>query len=211
MASVSGKTSIKLDELINDTIVDGELIGGHLILRSRGGAEIDAGIITSESVAALATMPVGYVYISVDPTSPAILFGGTWEAIAQGRVLVGQDPSQSEFNTVEETGGEKTHILTSAELPSHTHSINHDHATFTSDSDGNHTHILERKTAAGTSTGVTRGGATASGDGTTAAGGTHTHSIDVPAFTGTSGATGSGTGHNNLQPYLVVYMWKRTA
>ena len=211
MASVSGKTSIKLDELINDTIVDGELVGGHLILRSRGGAEIDAGIVTGDSAAVLATMPVGYVYISVTPTSPATLFGGTWEAIAQGRVLVGQDPSQSEFNTVEETGGEKTHILTSAELPSHTHSINHDHAAFTSASDGNHTHTLERKTAAGTSTGVTRGGTTASADGTTAAGGTHTHSIDVPAFTGTSGATGSGTGHNNLQPYLVVYMWKRTA
>lgn len=174
MAAVTGKTSIKIDDLINDTIVDGEIVGNHLILRSRGGAEIDAGVISGMSISVLATMPVGYVYISVDSTTPATLFGGTWIRIAEGRVLVGQDPSQTEFDVAEETGGENTVVLTPGQMPSHTHTF-------------------ERKTAAGTSTGVARGGVTVTADGTTISGG------------GINGA------HNNLQPYLVVYMWKRVS
>ena len=134
MASVTGKTSIKIDDLINDTIIDGELVNGHLILRNRAGAEIDAGVLNVDSATILQSMPVGYVYISVDPTSPATLFGaGTWQRIAQGRMLVGQDPSQTEFDTVEETGGEKTHTLTTGELPAHTHAIDHDHPATTSE------------------------------------------------------------------------------
>jgi microcystin-dependent protein len=211
MASVTGKTSIKIDDLINDTIVDGEIIGGHLILRNRVGAEIDAGVVTGSSVSPLDVMPVGYIYMSVVQTNPSSLFGGSWSRIGQGRVLVGQDGSQTEFDTVEETGGSKTHTLTSAELPAHAHTIDHNHPSFVSTDDGNHTHTLERKSGAGTSTGVVRGNSTASADGTTAAGGTHNHTIDVPAITGSSGSIGSGTPHNNLQPYLVVFMWKRTA
>ncbi len=209
MATVTSKTSIKIDDLVNDTIVDGEVVSGHLILRTRGGAEIDAGVIAATSP--LDFMPVGYVFTSVDPTSPQTMFGGTWVRIGQGRVLVGQDPTQTEFDTVGETGGEKTHALSTGEMPNHSHTINHNHAAFDTGTGGNHTHVLTRKTAAGTSTGVVRGGATASADGTTAADGGHTHTANVPAYSGDSGAVGSGTAHNNLQPYLVVYMWKRTA
>jgi len=212
MASVTGKTSLKIDDLINDTIVDGEMVGGHLLLRSRGGAEIDAGVIVGVT-SILDVMPIGFVYISVSPTSPATLFGaGTWVRIAQGRVLVGQDPAQTEFDVVEETGGEKVHVLTTGEMAAHTHTLDHNHAAFnTAGGEGNHTHTIPRKTAAGTDTGVVRGGVTVTADGTTNAGGNHLHAIDVPAFTGASSSVGSGTAHNNLQPYLVVYMWKRTA
>jgi microcystin-dependent protein len=208
MASVTGKTSIKIDDLINDTIISGEVVGNHLILRNRGGSEIDAGVLTMTSNP-LAAMPVGYIYMSVASTSPSTLFGGTWSRIGQGRVLVGQDSTQTEFDTAEETGGAKTHTLTAAETAAHTHSVDHDHPAATSTSDGSHTHALIRKTAAGTSTGVVRGGATASADGTTEAAGTHSHDVNVPNFTGNSGSSGSGTAHNNLQPYLVVFMWKR--
>jgi microcystin-dependent protein len=209
MASVTGKTSIKIDDLINDTIIDGEIVGGHLILRNRIGAEIDAGVVTNT---ALSLMPIGYIYMSVVSTSPATLFGGgTWTRIGQGRVLVGQDPAQTEFDTAEETGGEKTHTLSVNEMPTHGHTIDHNHAAFTTASDGNHTHVLTRKSGSGTGTGVVRGNNTAAADGTTEAGGTHTHTANVPAYTGTAGATGSGVAHNNLQPYLVVYMWKRVA
>ena len=53
--------------------------------------------------------PIGAIYLSVDSTNPSKLFGGTWQQIAQGRTLVGVDTSQTEFNTVKKTGGEKTH------------------------------------------------------------------------------------------------------
>src|SRR5213075_2300680 len=122
MATVTSKTSIKIDDLVNDTIVDGEVVSGHLILRTRGGAEIDAGVIAATSP--LDFMPVGYVFTSVDPTSPQTMFGGTWVRIGQGRVLVGQDPTQTEFDTVGETGGEKTHALSTGEMPNHSHTIN---------------------------------------------------------------------------------------
>lgn len=214
MATVKSKTSIKIDELIESTIISGEIVGGHLILTNRGGAQIDAGVVTDvgQSVSPLDFMPIGYVYMSVVSTSPATLFGGgTWIRIGQGRVLVGQDPAQTEFDTAEETGGEKTHTITSGELPSHTHTNNHNHAFFQSNNSGQHTHVLTRKAGSGTSTGVVRGNGTASADGTTEAEPDHTHGIQIPAYSGTSGATGSGTPANNLQPYLVVYMWKRTA
>lgn len=65
--------------------------------------------------------PIGAIYLSIDSTNPTKLFGGTWQQIAQGRTLVGVDTSQTEFNTVKKTGGEKTHTLSINEMPSHNH------------------------------------------------------------------------------------------
>ena len=66
--------------------------------------------------------PVGSVFISIVSTNPNTLLGyGTWSAFGTGRVLVGIDAGQTEFDTVEETGGAKTHTLTEAEMPAHTH------------------------------------------------------------------------------------------
>lgn len=58
--------------------------------------------------------PVGSIYISVVNTNPSEYFGGTWEAFGTGRCLVGVDTSQTEFNSVEKTGGSKY-------LQAHTH------------------------------------------------------------------------------------------
>ena len=68
-----------------------------------------------------AVYPVGSIYMSVKPTNPGTLFGGTWAAIAQGRTLVGVNTSDTDFKTPEKTGGEKKHKLTIAEMPSHNH------------------------------------------------------------------------------------------
>ena len=68
-----------------------------------------------------AVYPVGSIYMSVKATNPGTLFGGTWAAIAQGRTLVGVNTSDNDFKTPEKTGGEKTHKLTIAEMPSHSH------------------------------------------------------------------------------------------
>lgn len=67
--------------------------------------------------------PVGSIYMSVNSTNPQNLFGGTWVAWGTGRVPVGIDTSQTEFNAVEKTGGEKTHKLKVSEMPSHDHGL----------------------------------------------------------------------------------------
>ena len=48
---------------------------------------------------------------------------GTWSSFGEGRVLIGIDSSDSDFDSAEETGGSKTHTLTEAQLPSHRHTV----------------------------------------------------------------------------------------
>jgi microcystin-dependent protein len=152
--------------------------------------------------------PVGSVYTSVLSTNPNTLFGfGTWTAFGAGRTLVGLDAGQTEFDTVEETGGAKTHALTTAELATHTHVFN---GTGSATSAGSHSHTIAEATGTGGSaTGVlTSSNTTATNTETTTTEPNHTHTITV---SGTNDNAGSGTAHNNLQPYIVVYFWKRTA
>lgn len=80
--------------------------------------------------------PVGSIYLSVNNTNPSKWFGGIWEQIAKGRTLIGVDTSQSEFNTVKKTGGEKTHNLTVNEIPSHSHLMSREEGMFWSPSNG---------------------------------------------------------------------------
>jgi microcystin-dependent protein len=195
----------------DSAVVSGSIVGTHLILHTAGGTDIDAGVVVPTVPTPLDFMPVGFVYISVVATSPQAMFGGIWVRIGQGRTLVGLDGSQSEFDTVEETGGEKTHTLLLSEMPSHTHVIDHNHGVVDTATGGSHSHAVTRKTGTGSSTGVARGSATADTDGTTQSAAGHTHSVNLPAYSGASGSRGGDAAHNNLQPYLVVYMWKRTA
>jgi hypothetical protein len=74
-------------------------------------------------ISLLDVYPVGSIYISVSSTNPSSLFGGTWVAFASGRTLIGVDANQTEFDTVEETGGSKTKTLNTTEIPSHSHVI----------------------------------------------------------------------------------------
>ena len=134
--------------------------------------------------------PVGSIYISVSNTDPSTLFGGTWVAFGTGRTLVGINTSDTAFNTVEKTGGEKTHTLTVAEMPSH-----------------DHMETVENNLQSGT--GPLVAGNT-SGD--IKYGLTQPSTAIVQNKAGiTTWATGGGGAHNNLQPYITVYMWKRTA
>ena len=146
-----------------------------------------------------ALFPVGAIYTAVVSTNPGTLLGfGTWTAFGAGRVMVGFNASNALFDTAEETGGSADSVTIS-----HTH-------TASTGSSGTHTHPLN-----GGSTGVQgQAGAGfgygASNDNTavrvtdTDAGGNHTHSVTVDA------AGSSGT-NANYQPYITVYMWKRTA
>lgn len=170
--------------------------------------------------------PVGSIYMSVNSTNPSSLFGGTWVAWGTGRVPVGIDTSQTEFNTVEKTGGAKSYssshthttasvALTVAQLPAHNHSAS-------TSSAGAHTHNIQtQKTKWGYSGSYyvmvdATTGYTALANPATSSAGAHTHSVTV-------NNTGSGQahGHGNtgsasvsctvLQPYITCYMWKRTA
>ena len=70
--------------------------------------------------------PIGSIYLSINSTNPSVYFGGSWQQIAQGRTLVGVNTSDSDFNTAQKTGGEKTHKLTVNEIPAHTHVVKYD-------------------------------------------------------------------------------------
>lgn len=153
------------------TLSNGEVLGPWNIKGLKG----DPGQNWTPSGVIDLVYPVGSIYISVVFTNPGTLFGvGTWVTFGTGRVLVGLDAGQTEFDTVEKTGGEKTHALSVAELASHAHNI-----------------------------------AVSNGPTTNAGYALYSSPVDVFALTSTS--AGSGTAHNNLQPYITVYMWKRTA
>lgn len=66
---------------------------------------------------------VGDLFLTTIATNPSSYLGGTWELFGPGRCLVCVDTSQSEFNSVKKTGGEKTHTLNTDEIPSHQHSL----------------------------------------------------------------------------------------
>jgi hypothetical protein len=140
--------------------------------------------------------PVGTVIVTTSATPP---FWGTWAAWGAGRVPVGIDTSQTEFNTVNKTDGAKTNTLTAAQMPSHTHTQNA-HAHSAGRYDG---YVI---TNAGVAAGSGQIAITVD-TGSTAA----SSRIAANNTTATNQNTGGGGAHNNLQPYIVSYMWRRTA
>ena len=135
-----------------------------------------------------AAYPVGAIFTTTvnyanSAAVVAAIGGTTWAAFGGGRVLVGLDSSDSDFDTAEETGGSKTpntgsHTLTVSEIPSHSHSI--------STGSGGGSSSAATQTQSTSSVGSTSTGSTGGGGG-------HTHTADA------------------VQPYIVVYFWKRTA
>jgi len=162
-----------------------------------------------------AIYPVGTLYTNTaNITNPATLLGfGTWVEIGSGKVLVGQDTGDALFDTLGETGGSKdaivvahTHALTVSGTTSaaggHTHSINdpgHSHNAYQSGS-GSGNGAGGSTSYYATSTSTTGISVNAVGD--------HTHTV---TSTGTSDSTGSSGTNANIQPYIVVKMWTRTA
>ena len=142
--------------------------------------------------------PVGSIYTATVSTNPNTLFGfGTWSAFGAGRVMVGFDSGNALFDTAEETGGNANAIT-----------VSHSH-TASSSTIGDHVHGINGATGVQGQIGAGFGYG-ASNDNTsvritsTEGGGSHSHSITVD----TAGSSGTNA---NYQPYITVYMWKRTA
>jgi hypothetical protein len=143
-----------------------------------GGKVVSGGLEITKTVLLNLFYPVGAIYQSTNNTNPSTLMGGTWERFGNGRVLVGVDEADSDFNTSNKTGGEKKHTLTIAEIPSHSHG-----QVVTANNGGP---AIRRDYDSDGSAGI------------------YSQGVQTEA-------TGGGQAHNNLQPYITVYMWRRTA
>lgn len=141
--------------------------------------------------------PVGSIYMSVNSANPATLFGGTWEQIQDTFLLAaGQTYSAGA------TGGEAAHTLSEGELPEHSHMA----AGKPGNTDGWWLPIMKN---IGNESGIW--GASLSGSGLTFGSinpGDGERRLEMVQYTG---ATGNSQAHNNMPPYLSVYVWKRTA
>jgi len=139
-----------------------------------GALSAGSGLVTMSDI-----YPVGSIYINAAvTTNPATLLGfGTWVAFGSGRMMVGYNAADSDFDALQETGGAKTHTLTIAEMPSH-----------------NHNRPLGWKPAPNSTDVDITGG----------------NGIN-PQTNMVTDNTGGGQAHSILNPYIVAYMWRRTA
>lgn len=191
-------TALKLNNLAdNATFASGavdnvstQLSGGAIVVKDGGvtTAKLNDGAVTVSKLATDAlelAYPVGSIYMNAtNATNPSTLLGfGTWVTFGAGRVLVGIDSTDNDFDAVgigtntNGTTGSKTHTLDINEIPEHNHSV-------TASGGGQYSNFGSQGLAALT-------------------GGTS------PTFN--TNSVGGGEAHNNLQPYIVVHMWKRTA
>ena len=158
-------------------------------------AAITAGIASSIAAA----YPVGSIYTNAAvSTNPATLLGfGTWSAFGSGRVMVGLDAGNAAFDTLGETGGSADAIVVS-----HTHTI----------SDPGHNHDIDYLSQVSSPTSYVNRVVRGTASGTSTGSGSASLVGMSSATTGISiSSTGNSATNANLPPYIVVYMWRRTA
>jgi hypothetical protein len=154
-------------------------------------AYTDAAITAVKS----ALFPVGAIYTAVVSTNPSTLLGfGTWVAFGAGRVMVGFDSGNSLFDTAEETGGSADAIT-----------VSHTHTATSTVTDAGHAHSVQYYYGSSTNPGNPSSGETAASVASNTA--TATTGITVATTVASTGSSGTNA---NLQPYITVYMWKRT-
>ena len=175
------------DDYVDPPYTQGSIIGGALedyfpLYRVRLDGVNIAGIDKMYEAAGTAMdmlHPIGSIYTSFNPTSPADLFGGTWVQL-KGVTLVGVDDQDKDFNEAGKTGGEKTHVLSQNELAEHQHG----YKPSGSISGGDHQHSISGVSV------VSNGAHTHSVSGSTDYDGVHTHNsyVDKKFASGTQPA-----------------------
>lgn len=130
--------------------------------------------------------PIGSIYLSVNSTNPSTLFGGTWVQL-KDRFLLGAGNTYGNGAT----GGEATHLLTLSEIPSHSHSLK----------EGSHTFFWGQNKTSNVylANAIATAGKTPSNNAMTSQG-----------YWNVTNDSGGSVSHNNMPPFLVVYIWKRT-
>jgi len=201
-ADISASAAIAFSKMANLT--------ASKALQSDGNGDVSASGVTNTELGYLSGVtsaiqtqiqnlyPVGSIYINAAvATNPSSLIGfGTWERYGEGRVLVSQSGSDSSFDTLGETGGTKNSII-----------VSHSHTATVSETPHAHDITIERiggTFGSGEFVGVN------SGPGTTAIVGNRvqTATTGITVSNSTEGVSGT---NENLQPYITVYMWRRTA
>jgi hypothetical protein len=186
VANVSNSTTHTL-ELSNATtglVTTANVVVGK-DLQVAGNATVSSNLTVGGTSLVDLIYPLGAIYITTSAVSPSSIWAGTtWVAYGEGRTLIGHGAGAglTDRPTVEATGGAETHTLTKAEIPPHTHTYLGNYY------DGSTDHGLEYKNTYGYT------------------------AYRVPNDTTDGVADGlQGLAHNNMQPYIVTYMWKRTA
>ena len=139
---------------------------------------------------------IGAVIISAIEINPEEEYGGVWEKFAQGRTLVGVDTSQVEFNTILKTGGEKHHTLSENEMPQHTH-------VQTTLSQWGYSYY-----PVGVNSNHPQNRLWTTGGHITGSNLSWSEKTDYASETN---VTGGSYSHNNLQPYITVFYYRRIA
>ena len=143
----------------------------------------------------LKSHPVGTVYITNNSTNPGSIYGGSWSAYAQGRVLVGVGGTSGTNGTnmtfsAGQYGGEFTHRLTVAEMPSHNHSLN-GYTWFWGTTFSSNVYADSANATAGATP--------------------NNYLSTSQNYYDWTNSNGGDQYHNNIQPYVAVYIWLRTA
>ena len=167
-------TDTKLDSLVINYLTQAQYDNA----KSEG--TLNSNQIYMTPASSLAAWPIGSIYMSVNSTSPANLFGGTWERISDTFLF-----AASSSYPAGSTGGEFTHKLTQSELPNYSLSV------------ANGSNVIRSKTGSSADAYVQ----------------TQSSGWGIPNWeskTVTVASGGSGAAHNNMPPYLSVWIWKRT-
>jgi len=197
-------TAGKLNQMLDAATFGSGATDNTKVALSGGRLSIAPNAITLSEVSSALLInlyPVGSIYINAGvATNPGTLMGfGTWERYGDGKLIVSQDSTDSDFNDLTDTGGSKTVTLTNAQIPGHTHS---GAAYYKIDGGGQTDPSGEtERTFFHENNGHT----------TTTGSDSSYGRANLLTNTGGGGTAPGGGSHTNLQPYEVVYMWKRTA
>lgn len=148
-----------------------------------GKVEINGKLYYNDKLLIDIMYPIGSIMEFDRTVNPNESIGGIWEKFGNGRVTVGVDTSQTEFNSVKKTGGSNTHLLSTEEMPSHSHAV-----------------YMRTSGSEATGYGLTKSGSFS--DRILVTGGQQAITVY---------SSGGSKVHNNLQPYITVYRWVRTA